>query len=41
MRALKETKEKDARQFAEAAIIISESKYRRLFESAKDGISYY
>lgn len=37
-RALEEVKEKEKRKLAEEALIVSESRYRRLFESAKDGI---
>jgi PAS domain S-box-containing protein len=37
-RTLDEAKEKEARRLAEKAMIDSETRYRRLFESAKDGI---
>jgi PAS domain S-box-containing protein len=37
-RALDEAKEKEKRKLAEEALIVSEIRYRRLFESAKDGI---
>jgi PAS domain S-box-containing protein len=37
-RALEEVREKEARQIAEENFIISETRYRRLFETAKDGI---
>jgi two-component system cell cycle sensor histidine kinase/response regulator CckA len=37
-RALRESEDRQARQRAEEALLLSEQRYRRLFEAAKDGI---